>query len=132
MIAPSFLTPSPRKSAAAACAAWSLSPGQAASLKPRHDATLQVNDGQLWITFDGPHSGHANQSGDHFLGAGEQLRVRAGQRLVLEPLGRPGSPPVRLQWAPRAGVPAPDARQSRQGGGHGVRPIGQMDLCDAM
>ena len=132
MIAPSFLKLSARQRGPAACAVWSLSPGQATTLRPRQDATLQVKEGQLWVTFDGPHCGRGNQSGDHFLGTGEQLPVRAGQRLVLEPLGRPGTPPARLQWASLAGTQTANARQSPQGGAHAVRPIGQMDLCDAV
>lgn len=86
-----------------ACAAWTLAPGRAASLVPPQDAALRVRQGQVWITFDGPHSGHGNESGDHFLQPGEELCVRAGQRVVLEPFGRSGATPVRLEWvAPAA------------------------------
>ena len=99
MNAPHFLKLPARPSTGSATA-WSLPHGQASSLRPRQDAALQVAEGHLWITFDGPHSGHGNQLGDHFLSQGEQLLVRAGQRLVVEALGRRGAPPARLQWAP--------------------------------
>ena len=91
MNAPRFLRLSARRAASPADTAWSLPQGQATSLRPRQEATLQVTEGHVWITFDGPHSGHGNESGDHFLSKGEQLLVRAGQRLVLEPLGQPGA-----------------------------------------
>lgn len=101
-----------------ACAAWTLAPGQAASLTPQHDAMLRVRQGQVWITFDGPHSGHGNESGDHFLKPGEQLRVGGGQRVVLEPFGRTGAAPVQLEWVPPAAPckgPAPRPLKSDNG-----------------
>jgi hypothetical protein len=58
---------------------------------------LRLSQGRVWATFDGPHSGHGNESGDHFLWAGQQLAVRAGQRLVLESWGEV---PVVFEWLP--------------------------------
>jgi hypothetical protein len=130
MNAPRLLKLSTRGATGPADAVWSLPHGQATSLRPRQNATLQVTEGHLWVTFDGPHSGHGNESGDYFLSKGEQLLVRAGQRLVVEPLGQPGAPAARLQWAPApATTLAPNARQSRQGGAYGVR---EMACCDAV
>lgn len=63
---------------------WKLGPGRAMTLLPREPGVLRVAQGQLWATFDGPHGGPPNDLGDHVLGAGEQLRLRSGQRLVLE------------------------------------------------
>ena len=130
MNAQRFLKLSARRAASPADTAWSLPQGQATSLRPRQEATLQVTQGHVWITFDGPHSGHGKESGDHFLSKGEQLLVRAGQRLVLEPLGQRGAPAARLHWAPpRTTTLASNARQSRQGGAYGVH---EMACCDAV
>ena len=77
---------------------WKLMPGRAISLQPRQAGVLRIAQGQVWATFDGPHSGHGNESGDHFLQAGQALAVRAGQRLVFEPWGKAGAAPVYFEW----------------------------------
>jgi hypothetical protein len=63
---------------------WKLPAGCAITFQPREAGVLRVAQGQLWATFDGPHSGPLNDLGDHVIGAGEQLRLRPGQRLVVE------------------------------------------------
>jgi hypothetical protein len=63
---------------------WRLSPGRAITLRPRETGVLRVASGQLWITFDGAQRGLRHDLGDHFVRAGEQLALRAGQRLVME------------------------------------------------
>jgi hypothetical protein len=63
---------------------WKLPAGCAITFQPREAGVLRVAHGQLWATFDGPHSGPPNDLGDHVIGAGEQLRLRPGQRLVIE------------------------------------------------
>ena len=64
---------------------WKLGAGRAITFQPREDGVLRVAHGQVWATFDGPHCGALNDLGDHFVGAGGKLRLRAGQRLVIEP-----------------------------------------------
>ncbi|HXD42902.1 MAG TPA: DUF2917 domain-containing protein [Ramlibacter sp.] len=63
---------------------WKLPVGRAITFQPREPGVLRVAHGQLWATFDGPHAGPLNDLGDHVVGAGGQLRVCAGQRLVVE------------------------------------------------
>jgi len=63
---------------------WKLAARRAITLQPREAGLLRVAHGQLWVTFDGPHDGPRNDLGDHVIGVGEQLRLRAGQRLVVE------------------------------------------------
>lgn len=75
-----------------------LMPGRAISLQPREAGVLRIAQGQVWATFDGPHSGPGNESGDHFLQAGQALAVCAGQRLVFEPWGQVGAAPVYFEW----------------------------------
>ena len=77
-----------------------LTPGRAISLRPRAAGVLRIAQGQVWVTFDGPHPGHGNESGDYFLQAGQQLAVRAGQRLVVEPWETTHKMPVYFEWAP--------------------------------
>lgn len=43
-----------------------------------------MNQGRLWLTFTGPHRGHANDLGDRFLMPGDWLVVEPGQTVVLE------------------------------------------------
>jgi hypothetical protein len=63
---------------------WKLTPGRAVTLEPREPGVLRVAHGQVWATLDGPHRGSLNDMGDLFIGAGEQVKLRAGQRMVIE------------------------------------------------
>lgn len=83
---------------------WKLAPGQAITLRPRAAGVLKIAQGQVWATFDGPHTGHGNESGDHFLKAGQSVGVRGGQRLVFEPCAQPDETPVYFEWVPAARV----------------------------
>jgi hypothetical protein len=86
---------------------WKLAGGRAITLEPREPGTLRVAQGQLWATFDGPHRGPLNDLGDHVMGAGERLRVRPGQRLVIEAWGTQA--PAYFSWDP---LPSAASRQS--------------------
>ena len=77
---------------------WKLGAGRAITLQPREAGVLRVAHGQLWATFDGPHGGPPNDLGDHFVGVGEHLRLRAGQRLVVE--ARDARAPTYFSWDP--------------------------------
>lgn len=63
---------------------WKLRPGQVIRLQPSQASRLRITEGRVWATFDGPHHGPANDLGDHFLSAGQGLRVCAGRPLVIE------------------------------------------------
>ena len=81
----------------------------APSLSGRASAgILRVAHGQIWATFDGPHSGPLNDLGDHVVGAGEPIaRCDAGQRLVVEAWD--AQTPAYFSWDPlplRAHAPA--------------------------
>ena len=75
-----------------------LLPGQAFSWLPREAGVFSIAQGGAWLTFDGPHSGHGNESGDHVLLVGQRLAVVAGQRLVIETWG---AEPVQFEWRPK-------------------------------
>ena len=81
---------------------WTLAAGQAISLCPRVAGVLHIRQGRMWATFDGPHSGAGNASGDMVLYAGEQLMVQAHQRVVLESWGLVPAASVDFQWQPLA------------------------------
>ncbi|HKB52603.1 MAG TPA: DUF2917 domain-containing protein [Ramlibacter sp.] len=96
---------------ASAAGTWRLLPGQALTLQPRRGGVLRVAAGALWATADGPHGGPSNGRGDRVLEVGETVSLRAGERLVVEPIG--GVAPARFAWDPlppwparRASVPA--------------------------
>lgn len=76
---------------------WKLAPGRAFSLRPRMAGVLLITQGEAWATLNEGHRGHGNESGDHFLQAGQQLPVRAGRHLVLESLDKA---PVHFDWTP--------------------------------
>src|SRR5215208_3052791 len=77
---------------------WKLAAGRAITLRPREPGILRVAHGQLWVTFDGPHKGPRNDLGDHVIGAGERLPLRAGQRLVVEAWN--DGAPAYFSWDP--------------------------------
>lgn len=63
---------------------WKLAAGRAITLEPREPGTLKVAHGRVWFTFEGPHAGRLNESGDHIMAAGEHVRIAPGQRMVIE------------------------------------------------
>jgi hypothetical protein len=77
---------------------WKLAAGRAITLEPREPGTLKVAHGQLWATYDGPHAGALNDLGDHVIGVGERLRIRPGQRVVVEAAN--GGQPAYFSWDP--------------------------------
>lgn len=78
------LLPQPQQSSARLPGTWRLDPARAVTLRPREDGVLRIAHGRVWLTFDGPQAGPPNDLGDRVVGAGEDVRVRAGQRLVME------------------------------------------------
>ncbi|MES2585075.1 MAG: DUF2917 domain-containing protein [Pseudomonadota bacterium] len=79
---------------------WKLAPGRAFSLQPRQAGLLRVAQGQVWVTLDVAQQGAGNELGDYFLGAGEQLSVRPGQHVVLEPFKQSQQQAVFFEWTP--------------------------------
>jgi Protein of unknown function (DUF2917) len=88
----SALTTAPTSANAAALrcnpsGAFNLPNGRALTLQPHAAAVLRVRQGTAWVTLP-------SQPGDHFLQAGDTLRVQAGDSVVMEP------------WQARAHAPA--------------------------
>ena len=100
--------PQSHQSTASLAGAWKLAGGRAMTLQPREPGVLRVARGSLWATSQGPHPGPLNDQGDRFLQAGEQLPLRRGQRVVIEPWDRMGA--ADLTGDP---LPQPVARRVR-------------------
>jgi hypothetical protein len=113
-------------SASALPGTWKLAAGRAITLRPREAGILRVAHGQLWATYDGPHQGSLNDLGDHVIGTGGQLRVRAGQRLVVEAWD--GQSPAYFSWDP---LPAP-ARVGALSLARVVQPLADLRLALAL
>ena len=105
-MAPQTLTqPHQSASAPALPGTWKLGAGRAITLQPREAGTVRVAHGRVWATYDGPHRGALNDLGDHIVGAGDLLRLAAGQRLVIE--SWQDESPAYFSWEP---LPVPPAR----------------------
>lgn len=105
---------------------WKLAGGRAITLEPREAGVLRVAHGQLWVTYDGPHGGPLNDLGDHIVGVGERLPLRAGQRLVIE--ARTSQAPAYFSWDPlqaRAAAVVPRATRL-------VQPLADLRLALAL
>jgi hypothetical protein len=118
------LTQMQQSSSPALPGTWKLAVGRAITLEPREAGTLKVAHGQVWATYDGPHRGALNDLGDHIVGVGEQLRLRPGQRLVVEAAN--GGQPAYFSWDP---LPQPVAapRLARL-----VQPLADLRLALAL
>lgn len=84
-------------SAAGLAGSWKLAPGRALSLHPRTEGTLRILAGQAWVTLNERPRGHNNESGDHFMHAGQKMVVRAGSHLVFESMDQD---PIHFDWHP--------------------------------
>jgi hypothetical protein len=105
---------------------WKLAAGRAITLQPREAGMLRVAHGRVWATFDGPHTGPRNDLGDHVLGAGERLVLRADQKLVIEAWS--GESPAFFSWDPApAFEPAASAEWVRV-----VQPLADLRLALSM
>jgi hypothetical protein len=83
---------------------WKLEAGRALTLHPSEAGELRVAQGRLWATLDGPHAGSMRGLGDLIVEPGTPLRLRAGQRVVLEPADH--QQPAYFAWEllPQPGV----------------------------
>jgi len=106
---------------------WKLGKGRAITLAPGEAGVLRVAHGCLWVTFEGPHAGPLNDQGDHVVGAGGQLRLRAGERVVIEAWD--GKAPAYFSWDP---VRAVAANPSRRFAGAVLQPLADLRLAVAM
>lgn len=79
---------------------WKLGSGRALTLRPTEAGVLRIAHGQVWLTFDNAHQDDGVRGGDHFLGAGEELKLLPGQVLVMESWHAAGAAPAYFSWDP--------------------------------
>jgi Protein of unknown function (DUF2917) len=80
----------------------SLSVSEALTLCPREPGVLRVTQGRIWATIDLDRSRTFADAGDHFVVPGQDLYLRAGQRVVLEAWPVQGQTSIQWQWLPVA------------------------------
>lgn len=73
--------------------AFTLHAGRAVSLKPSAPSQLRITQGGAWVTLP-------SQPGDHFLQAGDVLRVDACDALVMEAWRMPQGQTLYFDWDP--------------------------------
>lgn len=71
-------------SADALSGCWTLADGRALTLRPTRPGVLRIAHGRVWATFDHAQREDGVRGGDHFLGAGQELKLLPGQTLVME------------------------------------------------
>ncbi len=89
---------------------WTLPLARAVTLGATSAGCLQVAQGTVWATFDGPHQGPANDWGDLVLRCGTRIHLMAGQQLVLEPYQSAANEATRFSWEPDARTSKPISR----------------------
>lgn len=73
-------------SPARAVGCFKLQPRHALSLSIRAPGELRIAHGRVWVTFGNAADDTSVRAGDHFLNAGEVLRLACGQQVVMESL----------------------------------------------
>jgi hypothetical protein len=122
-----FSQQSPAGQALPGC--WKLGADRAVTLCPREDGILRIAHGRLWVTLDGPRVGSGNDSGDHFLNAGEELVLQRGQRVVMEPWGLEGQAPAYFTWDPVASLVRSPLRAASRWQLSVVQPLADLRLA---
>lgn len=79
---------------------FKLSAGRAMSLTPRMPGELRIAHGRVWATFANAANDSRVLAGDHFLDAGDLLRLQPGQQLVLEMVENNFHESVYFSWEP--------------------------------
>jgi Protein of unknown function (DUF2917) len=73
--------------------AFALQAGHAITLRPKAQAMLRITQGAAWVTLP-------SQPGDHFLRAGDSLRISACDRVVMEAWQVPATQSLYFDWDP--------------------------------
>lgn len=81
---------------------FKLPAGRAMSLTPSVPGELRIAHGRVWVTFANAVNDSTARAGDHFLDAGDLLRLQPGQQLVLEMVEKNSCQSVYFSWEPDA------------------------------
>ena len=107
----------------------------ALTLSIRTSGELRIAHGRVWVTFGNAADDAEVRAGDHFLNAGEVLRLACGQQVVMEAFGtHSGScvnAPVYFSWEPDAALrPADSPRRAYRAQSEVRQPL--LDLPAAL
>ena len=80
---------------ASAVGCFKLQRGRAMTLTLKTAGELRLAHGSAWLTYAVAANDVTALAGDHFLNAGQAMRLKAGQTVVLEALGSPMGAPNR-------------------------------------
>jgi hypothetical protein len=83
---------------AAASAPLALGKGQVMAWCAPGAGVLRVTSGRLWVTLDVAPRSPLHDMGDHMVVLGHDLRLRTGQRVVVEAWPHAGESLTQLQW----------------------------------
>jgi hypothetical protein len=101
---------------------WKLAKGHAVTLRPNQAGVLRIAHGQVWATLDG-------QTGDYFIGAGEELSLKAGQTVVMESFAPAEAVPAYFSWEPVAASEAARVRGPAAWSQAVVQPLADLRLA---
>lgn len=97
-----------QRSPAHAVGCFKLQPSHALTLTIRMPGELQIAHGQVWVTFRNAVGDASVRGGDHFLHAGEVLKLARGQQVVMESVGAQSESSVSasayFSWVPEAAL----------------------------
>ncbi|MDW5444215.1 DUF2917 domain-containing protein [Polaromonas sp. SM01] len=79
---------------------WKLGDGRALTLRPTESGVLRIAHGRVWITYNNAQQDDGVRGGDHFLGAGDDLKLLPGQVLVMESWGAAKESAAYFSWDP--------------------------------
>lgn len=88
--------------------AWTMEKGSAQMFSPRTAGVLRVSSGRAWVTLNAsPYSPQPRwcpeiDPGDIFVGPGDDLPLRLGQKVVIESWPANSAPLTHLVWEPAA------------------------------
>ena len=93
------------------------------SLTPRAPGELRIAHGKAWVTFGNAANDITARAGDHFLGAGDMLRLLPGQQLVMESHEKNDNAFLYFSWEPDAAVSCAASSRSAQSSRVQVRQL---------
>jgi hypothetical protein len=99
---------------------WKLGAGRALTLRASQAGVLRIAHGRVWATFDFASQDIQVRAGDHFLGRGESLSLRAGESLVMESFSAGHAASAYFSWEPTAACAEVTAMKEPSGWRAGV------------
>jgi hypothetical protein len=108
---------------AATAAPLALGKGEVIAWRAPGAGVLRVTAGRLWVTLDVARRSPLSDMGDHMVALGHDLRLRAGQRVVVEAWPHAGESLTQLQWV--AAPPSCMAQRWQTGVAEPVRDVVQ-------